>query len=463
MIRRPRPGARIFLGALLVYLALLAPSNYSMDGNSMVAVAESIVVNHDFTVPSSLGKPGPDGRYYSAWYPLFSLTALPFVFAGRLAAPLAGISPHYAAVASVMAMQAVISALCCALVFLVALRLGAKVGAAFMAALGYAFGSVALVYSRNLYADPLLALIILAAVYYAMDEKPRPVALLLLACAAILAKPAGVVIGPVVVVYYITRKKPAFEMIAPAVGLVFGLILYGWYNFARFGDVLAFGSPWAFSFSAIITRLKGLLLSPGRGLFIYCPLVLAGVAVLVRRKSPETLLISLICLGSLFIHSLWTIWEGGWSWGPRLLLPVVPLLCACAALLDSRGLRFFMALAVLGFFVNLSPLFYTYERYYIESQDQGVSAQELVWSFKHTPFVFGWTSAAHQLADARGRDVRELVRTAGTDDRYGESFRIVPHWWWMLPAAGIPRWIGILTAVFMMIVGIFILKKNNID
>ena len=63
----------------LLYLAFLPPGIYSDDGNSMLAVAESIVAHHSLTVPAGLGIPGRGGEIYSAYYPLQSFLAAPFV------------------------------------------------------------------------------------------------------------------------------------------------------------------------------------------------------------------------------------------------------------------------------------------------------------------------------------------------------------------------------------------------
>src|SRR5260370_2624625 len=75
------------LGTGLIYLAFLPPGVYSVDGNSMLAVAESIVTRRDLTVPIGLGIPGRDGQIYSTWYPLQSLLSLPVVMAASVASP----------------------------------------------------------------------------------------------------------------------------------------------------------------------------------------------------------------------------------------------------------------------------------------------------------------------------------------------------------------------------------------
>jgi hypothetical protein len=69
----------LFFGTWLVYLAFLSPGIYSIDGSSMLAVADSLVTHHDVTVPVGLGMKGQDGNSYSRWYLLQSLLAAPVV------------------------------------------------------------------------------------------------------------------------------------------------------------------------------------------------------------------------------------------------------------------------------------------------------------------------------------------------------------------------------------------------
>jgi hypothetical protein len=78
------------------------------------------------------------------------------------------------------------------------------------------------------------------------------------------------------------------------------------------------------------TRLYGLVLSPYRGLIWYVPLALAaplGYVALYRRRSLEGLLCAGLTLAVIGIYSLWTVWWGAVNWGPRYLVPLMPILC----------------------------------------------------------------------------------------------------------------------------------------
>ena len=64
---------RLAAGIFLFFLACLPPTNFSRDGNSMLAVAESLASQGTFAVSPANGERGADGRYYSVWYPLLSV------------------------------------------------------------------------------------------------------------------------------------------------------------------------------------------------------------------------------------------------------------------------------------------------------------------------------------------------------------------------------------------------------
>jgi hypothetical protein len=136
------------------------------------------------------------------------------------------------------------------------------------------------------------------------------------------------------------RSRPtALRFIAGGVPFA---ILLGWYHF------VCFGSPFTttVAHSGMFTE-KGLLfgvlklptldalwnltLGPYRGLFYGAPVLLfalVGAAVMLRRRIAlqELATIGAIAMLFLLLVSSFNGWHGGNAWGPRYLLPVVPLL-----------------------------------------------------------------------------------------------------------------------------------------
>lgn len=113
-----------------------------------------------------------------------------------------------------------------------------------------------------------------------------------------------------------------------------------------------FGSPWESGYGSeahqffpiqlgqTIPRLLGSL---DKGLLVCCPILLLaalGWKEFASRRRREAVLCASLITGNLILSGAWYGWEGGWSWGPRLLVPTVPLWLLPAALwLPNRVLR----------------------------------------------------------------------------------------------------------------------------
>jgi hypothetical protein len=454
------------LGTGLIYLAFLPPGIYSIDGNSILAVAESIVTRHNLTVPVGLGIPGRNGQSYSSWYPLQSLFAVPFVMTASFASRLLHIPLHFVAAALAGVLPVVFTAATVALVALISLQLGSTLQAARRASLCFAAGTIAMVYARTFYADPLLSLLVAAGIYLVFVRSNHAILLAsLVALLAVLAKPTGIFLAPALSTYLLLKKTPARLTLTPALGGGLGLVLYFLYNYARFANPLTFGQPWIFSPSALPAGAAGLLLSPGRGLIWYCPAVLLAVPAFRKAwktKPTEALLIISLFLGFLGLHSLYENWNGGWSWGPRYLLPALPGLMALTGLLEGKTVKALLYLSFLGFLVNAPTLISFYERYYAEANEQGISDSQLCWSPVRAPLLHGWGAASREITDARNQDVRELFHQRGTPSETiasSRALRIVAVWWWVLPIVHIPRSVGLVCSLTMVACGCWLLFR----
>jgi hypothetical protein len=454
------------LGTGLIYLAFLPPGIYSVDGNSILAVAESIVTRHSLTVPVGLGIPGRNGQIYSSWYPLQSLLAVPFVMTASLASRVLHLPLHFVAAALVGVLPAVFTAATVALVGLISLQLESTPQAARRASLCFAAGTIAMVYARTFYADPLLSLLVAAGIYLVFVRSSRTILLAsLVALLAVLAKPTGIFLAPALSTYLLLKKTPARLALTPVLGGGLGLVLYFLYNYFRFANPFTFGQPWIFSLSALPEGIAGLLFSPGRGIIWYCPAVLLAIPAFRKAwktKPIEALLIAAVFLVFLGLHSLYENWHGGWSWGPRYLLPALPGLMALTGLLEGKAAKALLYLSFLGFLVNAPTFVSFYERYYAEANEQGISDSQLYWSPVHAPLFHGWGAASRQITDARNQDVRELFHQRGAPSEAiasSRALRIVAVWWWVLPIAHIPRSVGFACSLAMVVCGCWLLLR----
>jgi dolichyl-phosphate-mannose-protein mannosyltransferase len=452
----------MFFGTWLLYLAFLPPGIYSIDGYSMLAVADSLVVHHNVTVPPGLGVTGKGGFIYSSWYPLQSILAVPIVAGARRASSVLQVPPHYVESLSVTVLPALYTALTVAVVYLLALSLGSDDMGAWVAAIVYGFCTIALAYTRDFYADPLLALLMALGLLLSFRQAtswtiPAVTAL------ALLTKPTGIILGPVLSVYLLLKTRRFWPSLLPAIGSAVGLGLYFLYNFYRFGDFRTFGQPWKFSASFVPQGVVGLLVSPGAGLVWFCPCVLLSVVAFRQIKTLrlEAWAIVALAVASLVLHSLWREWNGGWSWGPRLLLPVIPGLVALTSVLRNRWRRVLAVSAIVGFLLNAPNLISFYSRYLSEASEQGVTNTDLTWRPSRSPLLHQWPAAYRQIQDARHSDVRELIsqrmQQPASTITTSRSLRVVGVWWWVLPVVHVPRVWGILASSLLAASGIWLL------
>lgn len=454
----------MFFGAWLIYLAFSPSDTYSIDGYSMIAVADSLVTHHNVSVPPGLGMPGKDGLLYSSWYPLQSVLAVPVVALAIKASRLSHIPAHDTESLMVTVLPALYTALTIPLVYQISTLLLSSATGAWLAAITYGFGTIALVYTRDFYADPLLALLVTVGIVLAFKPETHWTIVVVTAL-AVLAKPTGVILGPVLSAYLLFKTRRFWWSMLPGLGSAIGLGFYFLYNYSRFGNFLTFGQPWSFSIRNIPLGIAGLLFSPGAGLFWYCPcVVLSAVAIFqIKDRRLEAWTIVALAASSVVLHSFWPVWEGGWSWGPRLLLPVLPGLVAMTGVLTSGWRKILVFAAVLGFLLNAPNLISFFERYYAEANEQGISKADLLWRPSLSPLLHQWPAAYREILDARHVDVRQLFteRTGvpAATISTSRALRIVAVWWWLLPMVGVARLWGVLLSSVLTLSGIWLLMS----
>jgi hypothetical protein len=129
------------------------------------------------------------------------------------------------------------------------------------------------------------------------------------------------------------------------------------YNHARFDSWTTSGygnQPFS---HGLLPGLYGLLLSPGRGLFVYVPLVLLALVVTPRLSSADRkfglLALAMVLLRAL-LYARWWSWYGGDTWGPRFMVPVLPALAIPVTEALRRWHRRPLALATLAASLTMS-------------------------------------------------------------------------------------------------------------
>jgi hypothetical protein len=351
-------------GAVAVFLLLVGQAQVTvLDGSSMLAVAQSIVHHASLSVPPALGVPGHDGLSYSKYGLLLPLLSVIPVLLAQPVGALTGRVDLVEAAAAASLMPLVGGTLAAAL-FALGRRLGAPRPAAVLVAAGTVLGTYLLPYGRDFFTEPLVALGLVVMVERALAGRDLQAGAAL-AC-AILARPQSAAFAPLLLAFLLWRGgggragvAAAARSVAPlAVAVAVQLA----YNLHRFHDALQFGyaPPADPGFTTpLLHGAGGLLFSAQKSIVLFAPaLLLAPPALLAlwRRDRGTAALLLALFAAAFALAAAWWSWQGGWSWGPRLVIPGVALvLVALGPWLGAnpRRLRLAGALFAIGFVVSL--------------------------------------------------------------------------------------------------------------
>ncbi|HEX6737868.1 MAG TPA: phospholipid carrier-dependent glycosyltransferase, partial [Vicinamibacteria bacterium] len=425
---RPRTGLVLLCAFLGFYLLTASGHFYSGDEETLYLVTESLVERHTFALPDDAWVDhtarGTHGGLYAQYPPGQSLAAVPFYLLGRaVAVAFPPDSRGYVTRFCVALFGSVVAALTVALLYRLARSLGFRAAPSLGLAAIYGVAMPAWPYSRTFFAEPLTALLLLAA-FCALRRGSAPtspgwlVAAGLAAGAAVATKPHGAIALPILGLYLLRRaSRPTGEgggrRAAAARGLRAALwwgaglavvaFPYAAFNAAIYGGSLRTGysqSVVDLTFDTpLLVGLYGLTISPNKGLLWYAPPVLLALAGwwwfarghvdeaggwrsptgqgqhIARGHADE----ALACLGIALVHlgfySRHHVWHGDGSWGPRYLTIALPFVALpMVALLDevrrSRPLAALVALvATAGVAVQLLGVLVNFHWYFLYSNE----------------------------------------------------------------------------------------------
>jgi len=322
-------------------------------------------------------RPGPGGapRFVSTFGPVPALAAAPVLLVARAAGPLSS-SPGRLWHAQKLAASLMVAGAVAA-TFLACRRLASR-GAALLLAAAVGLGtSLWSMTSQALWqsAPDVLLLALGARFLLGAPESRRDAALAgLFLAAAAACRPTSALVAAAGAAALLTRPR---ALLAFALGALPVALARAAHDLHFFGTPLQLGQlavagavarlktgspdPWQ---TPLTEGLAGVLLSPSRGLLVFSPLLalgLAGAVAAARRASPAPLrALAAGVLAVTLVEARWFDWWGGWSYGPRRLSDLAPLLAVLAAplmawALSARWRRAAVA-GLLGWAVALQAL-----------------------------------------------------------------------------------------------------------
>jgi hypothetical protein len=164
------------------------------------------------------------------------------------------------------------------------------------------------------------------------------------------------------------RRYVAFGA-ASSVGLL-ALIAF---NYARFGAPFnegRFDDPMIFGRSNVLAAVLGLLVSPGKGFFLFSPpllLAFLGARRLFGLAPALATAIAAVSLTHLVVVAQVAFFGGDWCWGPRYLLVLVPLWALAGPFAVPRARRIIVpALVALGVLIQVLAISLDHHRFFYE-------------------------------------------------------------------------------------------------
>lgn len=406
----------IYLFFLVLFLATTAGHIYTIDSYLNYATTKSIGSYHKLSMPRSMMTvEGRGGRHYSKLGVGQSLANLPMYYLGGLVENLSGGDTVFRAYSEYVNIphagqlvksepqtivrisemdgawvfftaltNAFVVALACLLFFMLLRGFGVSAASSLFGALLIGFATPFWVYARDLFGEPLFAVSMLGTFYFLAcpARPPTPGGVMaagLFSAAGILTRMSFAPLVAIFALYVVIsaeRKSEGFALAVKYSALaVTGLIAVGVMNWVRFESVLTSGYHTAFDKGFSLPLARGVfynLVSPYRSIFLYAPpvlLVFLGAAHFWKRHRGPLLLILAIIAYMFVLYSRWWAWHGGWCWGPRFYLPIVPLLVLPGLVYLGSGSRakwwpVAAVLACAGFMVQLGAIFINYTTAY---------------------------------------------------------------------------------------------------
>lgn len=277
----------------------------------------------------------------------------------------------------------------------------------FLATVALVFTSYFWTYSRNLFDGVLCGMLLTLSFLFLMLYKQQGLnrwLILVFICLGFgfITRLSMVVPIFATAFYVILHHRFSIPKILKAAGISSLVFLpfalwQGWYNYLRTG--IFYKSPVQMEVYAhnngldgnLWVGLTGLLLSPGKSLLVYVPLIVISILLFRRfyqNYRNEALYVMVLFIAWLLLHGKLQSWYGAWGWGPRhMVTPVVIFLLPYATSLDvivrKSHLKFLtLLLATWGLLLSLSSMISNWHFRMAYAREQGRLSDEIfVWGF----------------------------------------------------------------------------------
>ncbi|GEM_PF-6025519 len=407
-----RPAVLLCLVVLLGQLLTASGTIFGSDGARRFQVTQSLVHHGWVDIQTEdLAPVGQDGRRYAQYAIGHSLAMAPFYLLGIQAARLFPSRREELVEFCVSSVNLLATAVLAGLLCLFAQALGFLPGTGVALGLLYAFGTMAWQQSKDSFEHPQIALY-LTTLFFLLHRFSRTRRFSTLWAAgtvlglALLTRYTSFLAYPSVIVFFavLAWQNPVGRRFLPWVRWLSCFFLSQipfvafdlWFNAVRFGSVFETGQQQLFGNifkdGHLLAGLWGLTFRWEYGLIPFNPVLILwpiGLFLMVREQKAlvGALITLVVCFPVFYGSTKAVLWTGGWAWGPRFLVDLLPLLVlTCAPVLEGvrqrcTGRRWapvmFRLLIVLSVCIQLQSVLVNYNRGFTKRalQVQGHSFQ----------------------------------------------------------------------------------------
>ena len=460
-----KPQTTLFLFFLSLYFLTGQGSIQSSDGKIMYYLAQAMVEDQSLSFSESVTHLENQGPQYSKYGFGMSVLAIPFYMFGKVLSALLEIDESMATQFTVSMINAILTALSCVMIFRFSLdRLNFSYSTGLFLSLGFGLSTIAWYYSEDFMSEPATTLFLLSAVYFATnDDLSRKKQSMVLAgtflAIAISCRMASLVVVPGFVLYeWMTWKDSkekkisrfCIDIFRASIPVIFIIAIIMSYNYARFEDLFETGYEKEGFGGSFFVGFYGILFSSGKSLFLYNPLTLIGCLAFGKFWMHDKQLALFgfwLIFSQLLMFSFWHSWPGGMSWGPRLMLVVIPYLILPVGFFwekfEKKSKIPVIALLILGIIIQIPSITVNISRYYYEINKQFGSQghEKLLFSFEESPLIgqFKQVAKVYAILD-NALQVQKMVSFAKEKKKFlGENVNVVlknglainsPNFWW---------------------------------
>ena len=363
--------------------------------------------NGEFGLPKDVGEDlhgniavNRDGKRYMVYNPGQSVFFIPIYYFSELVSNNQPGKSYYLAAFIISFINYIIHALSALLVYMITKSIGASDRRAMFVALVFLLTSYSFSFAQSTYEHHFEMFFILTSYFLVLEKKvkQRYIFAGLLLSIGLFFRTTTVLVIPGILILIETNKNRLFFLLGVIPGSIFILI----YNYYRFHNplesgyslawLLAHGNNYSFwSIRRAPNNIVGLIFSYGKGLLIFSPTII--FSLLFARTFWEThkrIAISMLVTVVIYIllFSLNFAWHGSiWSFGPRYILPIVPLLYIPLTMMPVKKWMFLVL--TIAFLSQVLIISVNYKRNVLEQfvKFKEVNEKEYIYAFDNNPYT----------------------------------------------------------------------------